>query len=54
MSREEHIEWMKSQTMLGRLTSLEDVGNVAAFLVSDRAGAMTASGANLTCGAVRD
>jgi 3-oxoacyl-[acyl-carrier protein] reductase len=52
MTREQHIAWMKGGTMLNRLTSLEDVGNVAAFMASDKAGAMTASAANLTYGSV--
>lgn len=52
MTLEEHIAWMQGQTMLNRVTSLADVANMAAFLASDRASAMTASAANLTCGAV--
>jgi 3-oxoacyl-[acyl-carrier protein] reductase len=52
MTREEHIAWMQGKTMLNRLTSLADVGNVAAFMASDRATAMTASAANITCGSV--
>jgi NAD(P)-dependent dehydrogenase (short-subunit alcohol dehydrogenase family) len=52
MTREEHIAWMQEKTMLARLTSLADVGNAAAFLASDLAGAMTASAANITCGSV--
>jgi 3-oxoacyl-[acyl-carrier protein] reductase len=52
MTREEHVAWMQGQTMLNRVTSLADVANAAAFLASDQAGAMTASAANLTCGAV--
>jgi enoyl-[acyl-carrier-protein] reductase (NADH) len=31
---------------------LEDVGNVAAFAASDRAGTITASAINITCGAI--
>jgi 3-oxoacyl-[acyl-carrier protein] reductase len=38
--------------MLGRLTSLAEVGKVAAFMASDHAGAMTATAANITCGQV--
>lgn len=52
MTREEHIAWMQGQTMLNRVTSLADVANAAAFMASDQASAMTASAANLTCGAV--
>jgi 3-oxoacyl-[acyl-carrier protein] reductase len=40
--------------MLNRLTSLAEVGNTAAFLASDRASAMTASAATITCGTVAD
>jgi 3-oxoacyl-[acyl-carrier protein] reductase len=52
--REEQIAWMKKRTMLKRLTSLEEVGNAAAFMASDQAGSMTASAANLTSGSVPD
>jgi NAD(P)-dependent dehydrogenase (short-subunit alcohol dehydrogenase family) len=52
MTREELIAWMQRETMLKRLTSLAEVGNAAAFMASDRASAMTASAANLTCGSV--
>jgi 3-oxoacyl-[acyl-carrier protein] reductase len=52
MTADEHVAWMESQTMLGRLTSLADVGHAAVFLASDHARAMTATGINLTCGAV--
>ena len=52
MSREAFIAWMQGKTMLNRLTTLADVGNVAAFMASDQAGAMTASAANITYGSV--
>lgn len=52
MTQDEHIAWMQTKTMLNRLTSLADVGNAAAFLASDRAGAMTATVADLSCGSV--
>jgi 3-oxoacyl-[acyl-carrier protein] reductase len=52
MSGEELVGWLKSKTMLDRLTTLTDVGHVAAFLASDRAGTMTAAGVNLSCGSV--
>jgi hypothetical protein len=54
MTRDDHIAWMEGQTMLKRLTSLAEVGDAAAFVASDRAGAMTASAVNLTCGSVPD
>jgi 3-oxoacyl-[acyl-carrier protein] reductase len=52
LTRAELIAWMRRFTQLDRLTTLADVGNVAAFLASDRAAAMTAAGVNLTCGQV--
>ena len=52
MSRHELIAWLQGKTMLNRLTSLADVASVAAFMASDRAIAMTATSANLTCGSV--
>lgn len=54
MTREELIAWLEGKTMLGRMTSLAEVGNVAAFMASDRAGGMTACAANITCGSVPD
>jgi 3-oxoacyl-[acyl-carrier protein] reductase len=54
MTREEHIAWMEGGTMLNRLTALADVANAAAFAASDRAGAITSSAMNLSCGAVPD
>jgi enoyl-[acyl-carrier-protein] reductase (NADH) len=52
MTGTEVIEWLKGRTMLRRMTTLADVGNVAAFLASDRAAGMTAIGANLSGGTV--
>ena len=43
-----------SQTMLGRAATHEDVGNLAAFVASDRARAMTGATANVSCGALVD
>ncbi|MGH2678742.1 MAG: SDR family NAD(P)-dependent oxidoreductase, partial [Actinomycetota bacterium] len=51
MTKAELIAWNQNKTMLNRLTSLEEVGNAAAFLASDGASAMTAVAANLTSGA---
>jgi NAD(P)-dependent dehydrogenase (short-subunit alcohol dehydrogenase family) len=48
------LEGAAQTTMLKRLPTLLDVAETAAFLASDRAGAMTAAVANLTCGAVVD
>jgi NAD(P)-dependent dehydrogenase (short-subunit alcohol dehydrogenase family) len=52
MTREELITWLKSKTMLNRLASLSEVGNMAAFLASDRASAITGCAMNLSCGSV--
>ncbi|MFL5798637.1 MAG: SDR family NAD(P)-dependent oxidoreductase [Actinomycetota bacterium] len=52
MTREELVSWMRDRTMLRRLTTLAEIGRVAAFVASDQAGAMTATAANITCGAV--
>jgi NAD(P)-dependent dehydrogenase (short-subunit alcohol dehydrogenase family) len=40
--------------LLKRYPTLEEVANTAAFMASDRAGAMTGTIANLTCGALLD
>ena len=45
---------IESMTHLRRLTSLVELGNVAAFLASDQASAMTGTVANLSGGAVLD
>jgi enoyl-[acyl-carrier-protein] reductase (NADH) len=52
--REAIVEGIERQTMLGRAATLEDVGNVAAFVASDRARTMTAATANVSCGALVD
>jgi 3-oxoacyl-[acyl-carrier protein] reductase len=54
MTREELIAWLEGATMLRRLTSLAEVGNVAAFVASDQAGGMTATAVNLSSGSVPD
>ena len=52
--REAIVDSIVRPTMLGRAATLDDVGNVAAFLVSDRANAITAAAVNITAGAVAD
>ena len=50
-------EWLAGgarSTMLGRLPTLEDVAETAAFLASDRARSMTACYVNLTAGMIPD
>lgn len=44
--------YMEGGTLLGRLPTLAEVGNAAAFVASDRASAMTGTVANLTCGSI--
>jgi len=39
---------------LKRLPTLAEVANVAAFMASDQASAMTATVANLSCGLIAD
>jgi 3-oxoacyl-[acyl-carrier protein] reductase len=41
--------WAKS-ALLGRLTTLTEVANVAVFMASDRASAITGTAANISCG----
>ena len=53
--REEIVEKaILNHTMLGRAATLEDVGNVAAFVASDQARTMTAATVNISCGALID
>jgi 3-oxoacyl-[acyl-carrier protein] reductase len=52
--REKVQELMEKETMLPHLATLEDVGNVAAFVASDKARTMTAATANVSCGALID
>jgi 3-oxoacyl-[acyl-carrier protein] reductase len=54
MTRDDIIAGMRDSTMLRRLPTLADVGNVAAFMASDQASTMTATVANITCGQVVD
>ena len=50
MERESFRELLEGWTLLKRLPTLADVADTAAFLASDRAGAITGTVANLTCG----
>ena len=45
---------LTASTLLGRTATLADVGNVAAFVASDRARTMTAATVNVSCGALVD
>jgi 3-oxoacyl-[acyl-carrier protein] reductase len=50
--RDALVESLVALTLLGRGATLEDVGNVAAFVASDMARTITASAINITCGAI--
>lgn len=52
--REAIVAGIESETMLGRAATLEDVGNVAAFVASDQARTMTAATVNVSAGALVD
>ena len=55
MTRADIIAGMQQEaTMLDRLPTLAELGNAAASLTSDRASGMTATLANVTCGAFLD
>ena len=47
-------EMLEQDTLLKRLPTLAEVADTAAFLASDRAGAMTATVANLSAGSITD
>jgi 3-oxoacyl-[acyl-carrier protein] reductase len=51
---DEIAKMIAGATLLGRAATLEDVGNVAAFVASDKARVMTAATANVSCGTLID
>lgn len=53
-NREALVDSLVAPTMLKRLASYEDVGNVAAFAASDYAAAITGTNLNISCGASVD
>lgn len=53
-STDEIEAFLEERSLLGRVTTLADVGNAATFLASDRAGATTGTVFNLTSGTVVD
>ena len=52
--REDIAGSIVGSTMLGRAATLDDVGDVAVFLASDKAATITAASINITAGAVAD
>jgi NAD(P)-dependent dehydrogenase (short-subunit alcohol dehydrogenase family) len=53
-TRNEFQASLADTTLLKRLPTLAEVADAAAFMASDRAGAMTAAVVNVTCGSVVD
>lgn len=49
--RQPIIDSLVTPTLLNRLATLDDVGNVAAFVASDLAGSITSTEINISCGA---
>jgi NAD(P)-dependent dehydrogenase (short-subunit alcohol dehydrogenase family) len=54
MTRDEFVDQLKEMTLLKRLPSLADVGNVAVVMASDYTGSMTGAVANMSCGELLD
>jgi NAD(P)-dependent dehydrogenase (short-subunit alcohol dehydrogenase family) len=52
--RQQIIDQLLPPTLLKRLATLADVGNVATFLASDLAQSITATEVNISCGAIVD
>ncbi len=52
--KDEIAAGIQKATLLGRAATLDDVGNAAAFVASDRARTMTATEVNISCGALMD
>ncbi|RVU23788.1 SDR family oxidoreductase [Streptomyces antnestii] len=52
--RDEIAAELTRSTLLGRTATLSDVGDVAAFVASDRARTMTSATVNISCGALVD
>jgi 3-oxoacyl-[acyl-carrier protein] reductase len=54
LTTEAWLSGLASTTLLGRLPTLAEVADYAAFVASDRASAMTGAIVNLTSGALVD
>jgi 3-oxoacyl-[acyl-carrier protein] reductase len=52
--RDEDLQPLLKDTLLGRLPRLAELAGTAVYLASDAAGAMTGAMVNLTCGAIID
>jgi 3-oxoacyl-[acyl-carrier protein] reductase len=53
-ARDQLTKSLEDLTLLGKAATLEDVGNVAAFVASDKARTMTAATVNISAGALID
>jgi enoyl-[acyl-carrier-protein] reductase (NADH) len=53
-AREQVSRGIAGATLLGRAATLDDVGQLAAFVASDRARTMTAATVNVSAGALID
>jgi enoyl-[acyl-carrier-protein] reductase (NADH) len=54
MTREQFETYLAHTTHAQRVMTLEEVANVAVFVASDKASAMTGTAVNLTMGTVDD
>jgi 3-oxoacyl-[acyl-carrier protein] reductase len=52
--RDQIVELIEGQTLLGRAATLEEVGNAAVFAASDWGRSMTAATINVSCGSLMD
>jgi enoyl-[acyl-carrier-protein] reductase (NADH) len=53
-ARDRIAEMLEGATLLGRTATFEDVGDVAAFVASDKARTMTVAMVNVSAGALLD
>jgi NAD(P)-dependent dehydrogenase (short-subunit alcohol dehydrogenase family) len=53
-ARDEIADAIRRETLLNRVATLSDVGNVAAFVASDLARTITGTEVNISCGALMD
>jgi 3-oxoacyl-[acyl-carrier protein] reductase len=54
LSDDGYLNTIRNSTLLKRFPKLAEVGEVAALIASDRAGAMTGAAMNITCGQIVD
>lgn len=54
LSNDGDLDGIRKSTLLKRFPKLAEVGEAAAFVASDRAGAITGAALNTTCGQIVD